>query len=84
MSFEVADSRPFRAGQEVVVAHPSSQRWIDAVDGGGVVKSSEWTAGSMDLTWIRRIVRILGRRLHLDAPVFNHLDRALTTSTGLP
>ena len=83
-SFDVADSSAFKVGQEVMVTHPSSQRWIDAVDGGGVVNSPRWTPGSIDLKWVRRIVRIEGRRLHLDAPIFNHLDRSLTTSTVAP
>ena len=83
-SFDVADSSAFKDGQEVIVTHPSSQQWIDAVDGGGVVNSPRWTPGSIDLKWVRRIVRIEGRRLHLDAPIFNHLDRSLTTSTVAP
>jgi hypothetical protein len=83
-SFEVADPSAFDVGQEVMVTHPSSQQWIDAVDGGGVINDSEWKAGSIDLRWVRRITRIDGDRLHLDAPIFNHLDRSLTTSTVAP
>ncbi|HEU4422598.1 MAG TPA: hypothetical protein VFR67_08660 [Pilimelia sp.] len=83
-SFEVANAAAFKAGQEVVVRHPSSRRWLDAVGGGGVVKAPRWTEGSMDLRWVRRVTRIEGNRLHLDAPIYNHLDRSLTTSTVAP
>lgn len=81
---DVANASAFRVGQEIVVKHPSSQRWVDAVGGGGVVNDAKWTAGSMDLQWIRRITAIDGRRLRFDAPVYNHLDRSLTTSTVAP
>jgi hypothetical protein len=83
-SFEVSDASAFKVGQEVVVTHPSSPRWIEAVDGGGVVKDPRWSAGSMDLRWVRQITRIDGNRLQLDAPIYNHLDRSLTTSTVAP
>jgi hypothetical protein len=81
MSFNVANASQFAAGQEVVIRHPSSQAWIDALDGGGVVNSPPWTAGSMDLRWVRRITKVEGTRLHLDAPIYNHLNRSLTQST---
>jgi hypothetical protein len=83
-SFEVADASGFKVGQEVVVRHPSSQRWIDAVGGGGVVSDPKWQAGALDLRWIRQVTRVDGRTLHLDAPIYNHLDRALTVSTVAP
>lgn len=83
-SLDVASTTTFRVGQEVVIRHPSSQRWVDAVNGGGVVNDAKWTTGSMDLRWIRRIKAIDGQRLQLDAPIYNHLDRALTISTVAP
>ncbi|MEU0883114.1 hypothetical protein ABZ345_31280 [Lentzea sp. NPDC005914] len=84
LSLEVVDPTRFKAGQEVMVKHPSSQKWIDAVGGGGTVNSPKWTAGSMDLNWVRRIKAIDGRTLTFDAPIYNHLDRSLAVSTVAP
>lgn len=84
LSLEVANATGFKVGQEVVVRHPSSQKWIDAVGGGGVVQDAKWTPGSMDLHWVRRIKAVDGRRLTFDAPIYNHLDRSLTISTVAP
>jgi len=83
-SFEVANPAAFKVGQEVMVRHPSSDRWIKAVGGGGVVNDPKWTVGSADLRWVRQITGIEGRRLQLDAPIYNHLDRSVTTSTVAP
>ncbi|HYF61444.1 MAG TPA: carbohydrate-binding protein, partial [Herpetosiphonaceae bacterium] len=83
-TINVADPSRFSVGQEVIVRHPSSQAWINAVSGGGVVSDAWWAAGSLDITWTRRVTRIAGTALTLDAPVFNHLDRALAQATVAP
>jgi hypothetical protein len=83
-SFEVEDVSAFVVGDEVVVRHPSSQAWLDAIDGGDTGSDPAWTAGSKDLIWVRRVVSISGSELTLDAPIFNHLDSALTTSVVHP
>ena len=76
-SFNVQNAAMFSVGQEVVITHPSSQAWINALGGGGVTSGS-WTAGTKDIPYIRRITSISGSRITLDAPIYNHLDRSLT------
>jgi hypothetical protein len=77
-SFEVADGAAFKAGDAVVVKHPSSQAWIDAIGGGGPVESASWAAGSNDIEYFRRVTAVAGNKITLDVPVYNHLDKKLT------
>lgn len=82
-SLNVADPGRFRAGQEIWIRHPSTQAWINAIGGGGA-RESDWAPGSADINYVRRVSRISGNTLHLDAPLFNHLDRSLAQSTVAP
>lgn len=84
LALDVDGGSAFAPGQEVVVRHPSSAAWIAAVDGGGVVSDDPWAPGSKDIEWVRRVVAVDGDTLTLDAPIYNHLDRALTQSTVAP
>lgn len=77
LSFDVQDPSLFEVGQEVMVIHPSPRAWIDAVGGGGTNSDAAWAPGSKDMTWVRRIRGISGNTITLDAPVYNHIDRAL-------
>ncbi|HEY1015656.1 MAG TPA: hypothetical protein VGE07_23300, partial [Herpetosiphonaceae bacterium] len=84
LSLNVADPGRFSVGQEVIVTHPSTQAWINAIGGGGTGSDPWWAAGSRDIQWIRRVKSISGTRLTLDAPIFNHLDRGLAQATVAP
>ena len=79
-SFSVASTSGFAVGNEVVVHHPSTQAWIDAVDGCGCAPDPDWSPGSMDIVYHRRITAISGSTVTLDAPVYNHLNRSLSQS----
>ncbi len=83
LSLDVQSTAGFSVGQEVIVKHPSTQAWIDALGGGGAT-SGKWAAGSKDITYTRRITKIAGNTLSFDAPIFNHLDRALAQATVAP
>jgi hypothetical protein len=84
MSFDVASTSGLSVGQAVVIRHPSTQAWINAIDGGGMQNEADWAAGSVDILYYRRIRGISGNRVTLDAPVYNHLDRSLAQSTLAP
>jgi hypothetical protein len=78
-SFEVADAGPLAVGDTVIIVHPNTQRWYDAIDGGGTESDPHWAPGTLpDLRFKRRIVAKSGGRLTLDAPVFEHLDKSLS------
>ena len=83
-SLSVADPSRFKVGGMVQIRHPSTRAWIAANDGGGMVKEPDWSPGSRDMYIQRKVVRIEGSKLHLDAPIYNHLDRKLSQSVVAP
>ncbi|NMR21398.1 peptidoglycan-binding protein [Cellulomonas fimi] len=79
-SFAVADVAGLRPGTPVVVVHPCSERWLDAVDHGGTGRDERWEVGSLPIVYHRRITDVAGDVVTLDVPVFTTLDRSLSQS----
>ncbi len=79
-SFEVDTPGLYRVGDEVILWHPSTQAWIDAVNRGGVSDQNFWRPGEIDIRFHRYITAVAGNTITVDAPVFNHLDRSLSQS----
>ncbi|HEY1111237.1 MAG TPA: peptidoglycan-binding protein, partial [Opitutaceae bacterium] len=79
-SFEVDQPTLYRVGDPVIIFHPSTQAWLDAVNRGGVTDNNYWRPGEIDIRYHRYITAISGSTITVDAPVFNHLDRALSQS----
>ncbi|MEM8680452.1 MAG: hypothetical protein AAGF97_13970 [Planctomycetota bacterium] len=80
-SFRVADPGQYTVGDEVVVFRPSTANWISELgmdmipprpDGGTVV---QWTPGSKNLLSDRRVTRVEGDRVFINAPLTNSLDQ---------
>ncbi len=78
-SFQVANASAYRVGDNIVINHPCTQAWEDRVD-----PQNLWDQMTIELGAIRYhryITAISGNTITVDAPVFNHLDRALAIST---
>lgn len=80
-TFDIEDASGFSVGDNVVIFHPCTQEWLDAIDGGGTATDPPWTVGSQPIYFTRYITRIEGNRITVDAPVFNDLRRSLSQST---
>ena len=80
-TFTVSDATGYGVGDNIIVHHPSTAAWIAAMNNGGVTDENVWTAGSKDIRYHRYITAISGNTITVDAPVFNHLDRALAVSS---
>jgi hypothetical protein len=80
MSFEVASTAGYSVGDDIVIHHPSTDAWIKAIDGGGTVDDPPFSPGSIDIVYYRKITRIAGNTIVLDAPIYNHLNRSLSQS----
>ncbi len=76
--FDVDHPERLHVGDRVMLRHPSTAEWIAALGGGGA--SVAWTPGDLDIEYLRRVVAIEGKRIRVDVPVYNHLDRALAAS----
>lgn len=83
-AFEVADPSLYSVGDAIIIEHPATQAWIDALDGGGTHTDPPWQLGEreseMHIRYLRRVTAIDGATLRIDAPVYNHLDRSLAQS----
>lgn len=78
--FNVKDASSFKKLDLIEIKHPSTQAWINAINGGGTISDPKWTAGSTDIVFQRRITAIDGKTIKIDAPIYNHLDQKLSTS----
>lgn len=78
-SFEVADASKYQVGDNIIVFHPGSQKWVDALGGGGS-NAGDWDANKYNIVYNRYIKEISGKTITIDAPVYNHLDLSLSQS----
>lgn len=78
--FEVEDATQYQVGDYIIIRHPSTQKWIDAVDGGGTEGAPAWQAGYHDILYFREITGIRDNIILVGAPLFNHLDKSLAQS----
>jgi hypothetical protein len=77
----VASAAGFRVGDSVVVHRPSTAAWIDRLgmdefEGWRPENRLHWQPGSRDILWERRITRIDGNRVHIDAGLSTAVDAA--------
>ncbi len=79
-SFNVDEPSRYAEGDEIVVLHPTTLAWLSAVDFGGTASDPGWRVGQDPIAFVRRIERVDGNTVTIDAPVFNHLDRSLAQS----
>ncbi|MEM8559634.1 MAG: T9SS type A sorting domain-containing protein, partial [Bacteroidota bacterium] len=77
-SFTVADASALDVGDTVILVHPSTQAWLDAIDGGGTAGDPPWAVGEEDVVFNRTVTALSGNRVTVDAPVFYTLDRSLS------
>ncbi|MEZ4825447.1 MAG: T9SS type A sorting domain-containing protein [Bacteroidia bacterium] len=76
--FKIENPAPYAVGDNIVIYHPCTQAWIDAVGGGGTATGANWSTGSQPLVFNRRIVDIKDSTITVDVPIYNHLDRSLS------
>ncbi|MCG2587390.1 T9SS type A sorting domain-containing protein [Rhodohalobacter sulfatireducens] len=76
-NFEVGDISFFEVGDNIILRHRSSQKWLDAINGGGTATDPPWEEGYIEIYYNRTITGIKDSTISVDAPIFNHLDRSL-------
>lgn len=79
-AFEVADPDQYQVGDNVVVWHPATEAWLEAIDYGATADEPPWSVDSYPMVFNRIITRIDGSMIFIDAPVFGNLDRSLSQS----
>ncbi|MDO9634084.1 MAG: T9SS type A sorting domain-containing protein, partial [Paludibacter sp.] len=86
-TFSVANPALYAVGDRIVIYHPATQAWVDAVDKGGVPypdpsaptdPDERWKAGQLPILFHRYIRQIDGNQITVDAPVFYSLNKSLS------
>lgn len=76
----LASTANVRAGDSVIIQHPHTAAWGEAINGGGVKNEDPWPVGSLPITYNRHVLEVVGNDIVVDAPVFNDLRRSLSQS----
>ena len=88
-TFSVVNPALYAVGDRIVIYHPATQAWVDAVDKGGVPypdpsaptnPDERWKAGQLPILYHRYIRQIDGNLITVDAPVFYTLNKSLSQS----
>jgi hypothetical protein len=83
-SFELDSTEGLRVDDEIVVQRPFSQRWLSQIGmdrpGRPEARPVSWRVGA-GLTFERRITAIDGKRITIDVPLVNALEREYGDST---
>ena len=88
-TFEVASAANYGVGDNIIIVHPCTNEWLQAIDQGGTYSDSSgaepgvdvpWSEGSQPLVFNRYIKEINGNTITVGAPVFNHLIKSLAQS----
>jgi hypothetical protein len=85
----LASAAGLKAGDRVLVEHPSTKEWIAALrmdrfpaDGKG--SWLDWRPGTLDLRWDRAVTKVEGDTITLDSPLTSALDATLSTARVRP
>ncbi len=87
-TFEVEDVSNYNVGDNIIIYHPCTDAWLEAIDYGGTHSDDPgagpedipWEEDSQPLVFNRFITAIEGNEITIDVPVYNHLIRELSQS----
>lgn len=78
VTFSVRNAYDFKVGDAIVICHPCTEEWLQAVHYGDTGKDPGWKPGEQPIEYQRYITAISGDKITVDAPVFYTLNRALS------
>jgi hypothetical protein len=83
-SFEVSNALTYTIGDQIIIYHPCSSAWIEAVNKGGVPAPADgeaderWITNKLPIVYNRYVKNIAGNVITIDAPVFYTLDKTIS------
>jgi hypothetical protein len=77
-SLQVSDTAGLSVGDNIIIYHPCTSAWLQAVRYGDTASDPDWTVGLIPLVFNTRIQAIQGNTLTLASPVFNNIDQSLS------
>lgn len=79
-SFTAGSTNGFAVGDNIVIVHPKTDAWVQAVNYGGTGETAYWLTKELDIKFNRYITAINGSTITIDAPIFNTLRKTLSQS----
>ncbi|MCF8380395.1 MAG: DNRLRE domain-containing protein [Bacteroidales bacterium] len=79
-TIEVENASAYHVGDNIIIRHPSTQSWIDAVRGGDTGIDEPWKPGEIDMYFNSFVTAVEGKKIQLDVPLYHELDRSLSQS----
>jgi hypothetical protein len=88
-SFEVDNPNLYNIGDNIIIYHPCTQEWLEAIDLGGTHSDDSnaeqgvdvpWQINSHPIVFNRNIKNIEGNVITIDVPVYNSLIKKLSQS----
>jgi hypothetical protein len=76
--FQVESTAKYTVGDNIIIYHPCTDAWLQAVNYGSSHDTISWEVGEHPIVYNRRIMAIQGNQITIDAPVFNPLNRSLS------
>ncbi len=85
--FSVENATLYNVGDRIIIYHPASQGWIEAVNQGGVPypdpsaptdPDERWKVNQLPINYNRYITAINGNQITVDAPVFYTLNKSVS------
>jgi hypothetical protein len=88
-SFAVADASQYAIGDNIIITHPCTDAWLQAIDYGGShsgepgsdASDVPWAVNSQPVVYNRNITAKNGTTITIDVPVYYTLIRGLSQST---
>lgn len=75
-TFDVENSQNLSVGDNIIIYHPCTDAWLNAIDYGAGNGGPPWNVNELPIVYNRYIKAKTGNTITIDAPVFNTLIRA--------
>lgn len=80
-TFEVDDPSKFKVGDNIIIHHPSTKKWLAAVNFGDTAKDGPWVPGELDMYYNRYVSKIKGNKIKVATPIYHEIDRSLSQTS---
>ena len=80
LSFELDNPERYAPGDPIVIYHPATLNWINAVDRGATAGDAPWAVGEHPIAFARTIEHLNGSTVTIDAPTFYRLNKPVSPS----
>lgn len=78
-SFNVQNPEFFEPGDDIIIRHYSTDKWLQSINYGETKGAAPWEPGYIDLYYYRTISGIRDSTISIDAPIYDHFDASLSS-----